>query len=165
MLGWFSGKTTLYLCSTMFNTARLKELGGFRSKTLVFEDVVAEMTLAARHGRADVPQVKASFRRHGLNKGSAARLGEWVDDSLFLLDVMCELVPDDARTTVRREGLMYFCRTNYRHAAAIPSLVERLRAYYVVHRRFGRAYSPLRYIARRQVRGLKQRLAAALGGA
>jgi glycosyltransferase involved in cell wall biosynthesis len=164
MLGWFSGKTALYLCSTLFNTAGLKELGGFQSKTLMYQDVVAEMRLAARYGRADVPEVKASFRRHGDNMGSAARLGEWVEDSLFLLDVMCELVPQEAKERVRREGMAYFCRTNYRHVSAIPSLFVRLKSYYVVHRRFGQTYSPIRYIARRQFHGWKRRFANALGG-
>jgi glycosyltransferase involved in cell wall biosynthesis len=164
MLGWFSGKTALYLCSTLFNTARLRETGGFQSKTLMYQDVVAEMRLAARSGRADVPEVKASFRRHGHNMGSAARLDEWVEDSLFLLDVMCELAPQEARERVRQEGMAYFCRTNYRHVSAIPSLFVRLRSYYAVHRRFGQTYSPIRYIARRQFHGWKRRFANALGG-
>jgi glycosyltransferase involved in cell wall biosynthesis len=158
MLGWFSGQTTLYLCSTLFNTARLAELGGFHSRRLVFQDVAAEMTLAARHGRADVVDVKASFRRHGLNMGSAARLHDWVEDSLFLLDLMCELAPADRRAEVRRHGMVFFSRTNYRHASALPTLPQRLRAYALVHRRFAYAYSPLRYVARWYVQDLKRRI-------
>jgi glycosyltransferase involved in cell wall biosynthesis len=162
MLGWFSGKTALYLCSTLFNTAGLRNIGGFHSKTLMYQDVVAEMKLADQYGRADVPEVKASFRRHGLNMGSAARLDEWIEDSLFLLNVMCELVPPEAREAVRRAGMAYFCRKNYRHAAAIPSFWTRLRSYLVVYRRFDHSYSPIRYIARRQVHSLKSRLANGL---
>jgi glycosyltransferase involved in cell wall biosynthesis len=164
MLGWFSGKTAVYLCSTLFNTGRLKEIGGFQSKTLVFQDVVAVMKLAAQWGRADVAAAKASFRRHGHNMGSATRLDDWVEDSLFLLDLMCALVPgDDARERVRREGMAYFCRKNYRYVAAIAGLVERLRAYRLVHSRFGYTYSPIRYVVNRQIRELKRRLGRANG--
>jgi glycosyltransferase involved in cell wall biosynthesis len=158
MLGWFAGKTALYLCSTLFNTRKFREIGGFQSRALVFQDVVAEMKLAAQYGRGDVPEVKASFRRHGHNLGSAARLDDWIEDSLFLLDVMCELAPEGAREKVRREGLAYFCRKNYRYAAAIPSLWARLRAYYVVHRRFDRVYSPIRFMTRRNLRNLERRV-------
>ena len=163
MLGWFSGKTALYLCSTLFNTTGLKAIGGFRSKTLMFQDVVAAMKLAADYGRVDVADVKASFRRHDHNLGSAARLDDWVEDSLFLLDLMCELVPVDARERVRREGMLYFCRKNYRYVAAIAPLAKRLNAYRLVHRRFGYAYSPIRYVATRHLRGVKRRLRDALG--
>lgn len=162
MLGWFSGQTALYLCSTLFNTAGLRAHGGFQSKTLMFQDVVAMMKLAARCGRVDVPDVKASFRRHAHNMGSAARLDAWVDDSLFLLDLMCELVPEGARARIRREGMTYFCHKNYRYVTAISPLSERLTAYRLVHRRFGAAYSPVRYVAKRQLRGLKRRLRSAL---
>ena len=158
MLGWFSGKTTLYLCSTLFNTRRLAELGGFHSKKLVFQDVVAEMILAARYGRADVLDVKATFRRHGLNMGSAARLHDWVEDSVFLLDVMCDLVPADRRAEVRRQGMAFFSRTNYRHVGALPSWPQRLNAYRLVHRRFAYAYSPLRYVAQWYIRDMKRRV-------
>jgi len=165
MLGWFSGKTALYLCSTLFNTAGLKGIGGFQSKTLVFQDVVAEMKLAAQYGRADVAEVKASFRRHDDNRASAAKRQDWIEDSLFLLDVMCDVVPEDARERVRREGLAYFCRMNYRYVATIPSRSERLQAYRAVHKRFGYACSPFRYIAKSYVRDLKRRVKRALGRA
>ncbi len=161
MLGWFAGKTALYLCSTLFNTAGLREIGGFQSKTLVLQDVVAEMKLAARYGRADVPAVKASFRRHDDNRASAAKRLDWIEDSLFLLGVMCEVAPPDARERIRREGMAYFSRMNYRYVATIPSRLERLKAYYAVYKRFDYAYSPLRYVARSYVRGVSRRVRGA----
>ena len=63
-LGWFSNKTALYLCSTLFHTGYLKAIGGFSSRHCLFQDVVAEVQLAAAHGRVDVKAVKASFRKH-----------------------------------------------------------------------------------------------------
>lgn len=147
MLGWFAGKTALYVCSTLFNTTQLRELGGFQSKTFAFQDVVAQMTLAARYGRADVIDVKATFRQHGGNMG-ANRFHDWVEDSSFLLDRMCELAPEERRAEVRSKGLAYFSRTNYRHAGRISSVSQRLGAFFFVYGRFGYTYSPMRYLAR-----------------
>ena len=65
---WFSRKTALYLCSTLFNTKRLREIGGFKSRHNLFEDVLAELELASKYGRIDIPDVKASFRHHANKK-------------------------------------------------------------------------------------------------
>jgi glycosyltransferase involved in cell wall biosynthesis len=163
ILGWFAGKTALYLCSTLFNTARLREIGGFQSKKFLFQDVVAEMKLAARYGRVDVSEVKASFRRHGSNKGSAARVDDWVEDSLFLLDQMTALVSDAHRERIRGEGMAYLCRKSYRYVAALSPLSRRLKAFYVVYRRFGRTYSPVQYLKTRYLRSVRRRVRRALG--
>jgi len=94
------GRTTIYLCSTLFNTAHLHAMGGFHSPRNLFQDVVATLTLAARHGRLDVREVKASFRVHTNVLYSRVRIGEWCDDSLYLLDTMCALLPEDAALRV-----------------------------------------------------------------
>ena len=163
ILGWFTQDTALYLCSTLFNTEQLKAIGGFRSKHNLFQDVVAEMKLGIRHGHVNVPEVKASFRRHGENFGSSVRLQEWIDDSLYLLDVMCELVPAEDRKRVRDAGLVYFARKNYRHATRIRDVPTRLRAYWNVYRTFGFRLTPLEFLAgrvgnmvTRRVRGLDE---------
>ena len=72
ILGWFNRKVPLFLCSSLFNTTRLKQLGGFHSKTNMYEDVVAEVQLAAKYGRVDIFDIKASFRRHDSNMGNVA---------------------------------------------------------------------------------------------
>lgn len=165
ILGWFAGETSLYLCSTLFNTARLKGIGGFHSKTNLFQDVVAEIKLAAEYGREDISAVKASFRRHDNNQGSMARLNDWVQDSLYLLDVMCEAVPESDKEVVRREGLAYLCRKNYRYVAALPSLAQRVETYYSVYKRFGYTYSPLRYTYDVVLGDMKHRISRAAIGA
>ena len=74
-LGWFTGKTPMHPCSTLFNTATLKDIGGFHSKHNAFDDVIAEVKLAARHKRVDVEDVKASYRHHPeANRGKTATL-------------------------------------------------------------------------------------------
>lgn len=95
--GWFACKTSPYLCSTLFNTEMLREIGGFGSRHNLFQDVLAEMQLAARFGRVGIPDVKASFRKHLGEMTFAARVGDWCDDSLQLLDAMCDLLPRKRR--------------------------------------------------------------------
>lgn len=145
ILGWFDRKVPLYLCSTLFNTEKLKQLGGFRSKTNMYEDVVAFVQLAGRYGRVDVFDIKASFRRHDSNMGRAVHYHEWCEDSLYLLDVMCNEAPEHA-AAIREKGMPYFCSKCYRCAAAIKSPVKRARAYLAVYRTFNYSCSPLRFM-------------------
>lgn len=145
ILGWFDGKVPLYLCSTLFNTQRLKQQGGFHSKTHRYEDVVAYVQLAAKYGRVDIFDIKASFRRHDANMGSATHYYEWCEDSRYLLDVMCNAVPQQA-DVIRKRGMSYFCLRNYRHAAAIKSPLGRLSAYCTVYKMFDYSYSPLKFM-------------------
>jgi glycosyltransferase involved in cell wall biosynthesis len=156
-LGWFSGRTPIYLCNTLFNTAGLKEIGGFKSRTSLYQDVVAEFRLEARYGRLDVPEVKASFRRHSDNMGSAARVSDWCEDSLYLLDIMCDLAPS-RKELIREKGRVYFCRKNYRLASSIRPLMKRFATYLMVYRRFGYQYSPVHFILSRRGTRLRRLL-------
>lgn len=141
--GWFAGKTTLYLCSTLFNTRRLRETGGFSSPHLVFQDAFAMMRLAATFGRADVKDVKASFRRHRGGRTYSTRVGEWCEDSLALLELMCDLLAD-RNQVMREEGLRFFAGLNYGRAAEARSLWRRLAGYFVVFGKFNYRYAPSR---------------------
>jgi glycosyltransferase involved in cell wall biosynthesis len=147
---WFAGDTTLYLCSTIFNTAHLRAMGGFHSPRNLFQDVVAAFYLAAHHGRLDVREVKASFRVHTNILYSRARIRDWCDDSLYLLDTMCGLVPEDA--ALRAEGTRYLCHKMYTYTSRLPSLIERLLTYRKIARRFGHVYSPAAFLWGRHVR-------------
>ena len=151
ILGWFDRKLPLYLCSTVFNTNRLKELGGIHSKTNRYDDVVAYVQLAAKYGRVDVFDIKASFRRHGGNIGGATHYSAWCEDSLYLLDVMCTVVPEHA-AIIRERGMSYFCFRNYSRVAGIKSPIKRLHAYLTVYRTFGYNYSPIKFLYVKNVR-------------
>ncbi len=144
ILGWFDRKVPLYLCSTLFNTMRLKQLGGFHSKTNRYDDVVATVQLAAKYGRVDAFDIKASYRRHGANVGKTVPYHEWCEDSLYLLHIMCTVAPEHARL-IRERGMSYFCFRCYRYAAEVVSPMERLLAYLSVYRTFNYSYSPLRF--------------------
>ncbi len=144
-LSWFRGETALYLCSTLLNTERLREIGGLHSKHQLFQDGIAEVQLAARFGRVDVRDVKASFRRHAATRTFAHKVSAWCEDSLMLLEIMCDLVPQDKAPLVEREGTRYFARVNYNFASSIRSPIERYATYFMIYRKFDRQYSPFRH--------------------
>lgn len=150
-LGWFDNKLALYLCSTLYNTKRLKDLGCFRSKKNLYEDNVALFQLAAKFGRKDIHDAKASFRMHSSNSGNEASISDWCEDSLYLLNIMCTL-SGDKDELVRKRGMTYFCRVNYNYVKCnrnISSRIGRLNAYRSVYKKFEYSYSPIRYLLAR----------------
>lgn len=145
ILGWFAGKTWPYLSSTLFNTKRLKEIGGFKSKHSLFDDVTAEMVLAARFERVDVEAIKASTRVHPETRTVSAKVNDWCEDSLELLDLLCELA-HDKRPQIRRRGMKFFAWVNYHRARAIRSPFKRVGLYYMIFKRFNYQYTPIRFL-------------------
>ena len=141
---WFAGKTSWYLCSTLYNTRRLKEIGGFRSKHNLVQDGVALVQLASKYGRADAEDVKASFRKHPGETTFAVKVRDWCEDYLTLLDLMCNLVEGN-RDLIRNEGMRFLCRINYSRCRGIESPIKRFMTYLMVYRMFHYSYSPLRY--------------------
>jgi glycosyltransferase involved in cell wall biosynthesis len=150
ILGWFENKVPIYLCSTLFNAQELKHLGGFHSKTDIYSDTVVTVQLAARYGRADIFDIKASFRRHDTNMGSAAHYLVWCEDSLYLMDIMCDAVLEHA-ARVRDRGLLYFSVREYNRVSVIPSPLERLSAYLTIYKMFEYRYSPIRFLFRKHI--------------
>jgi glycosyltransferase involved in cell wall biosynthesis len=151
-MAWFDCKLPLYLCSTIFHAGRLKEIGYSSSKKHLYGDDVVLFQLAAKFGRKDIHDVKASFRKHTINYGLAASIVEWCEDSLYLLNVMCDL-SGDSRELVRNRGLIYFCLVNYGYIRErqIRSGTERMRAYWFVYKKFEFAYSPVHYVFGRNI--------------
>ena len=141
MLSWFKNEVPLYLCSTLYNTRRLKELGGFKSKTDQYEDCVALFQLAARFGRKDIRDAKASFRRHEKNMGSLINVKDWCEDSIYLLDIMCKLASEKG-DLIRDKGMKYFCERNYRHADKIKSRLKRFFVYLMIFKKFEYKHIP-----------------------
>ena len=140
-VGWFDGRTSIYLCNTLFNTQLLKDTGGFRSRHNLFQDVVALARLAAQAGRVDVDAVKAGARRHGGKWSRLAGIKAWCEDSLDLLTFLCELAPEKA-SELREKGLRFFTYSNYRRVNGLRSPVQRLLGYLMVYRFFERRYFP-----------------------
>ncbi|MCK4829365.1 glycosyltransferase [bacterium] len=143
---WFACKTSLYLCSTLYNTRWLKDIGGFQSKCNLVQDGVALVQLAARFGRVDVKDVKANFRKHPGEITFAVKVKDWCEDYLELLNLMCEVI-DDNVDLVRSEGMRFLCRLNYNRASAIGSSIKRFSTYLMVYRMFDYNYSLMEYLA------------------
>jgi glycosyltransferase involved in cell wall biosynthesis len=141
-LGWFSGKTSLYLCSTLFNTKRLVEIGGFRSPRNLFQDDMAIVRLAAQYGRADIRAVKANFRRHEGEMTASSRVSDWCEDSVALLDLMCELVSYKDKIDIHEKGMSFFAKVNYNRAGNVKSPLKRVVTYFMVFRKFHYRHLP-----------------------
>lgn len=169
-LAWFSNDLTFYVCSTLFNTKHLRALGGFGSRHNLFQDVMIEAKLAALHGWIDIYEAKSGFRVHDENMGSSAsaKVRHWCEDSLDLLDILCELVPGPEKAKIRREGSKFLCNMNYRFASKLPTFVERMKTYLMVSKMFHRACSPFGFAYRQEIRPalrkLKHSLAYPLDG-
>ena len=143
-LDWFSNRSAWYLCNTLFNTKRLKELGGFKSKCNHVSDGMATVMLAAGYGQVIVEDIKASFRKHSQEMTFAVKVRDWCLDYLFLLEKMCEVTNDDME--VRKQGMRFFCMLNYNRAKAIRSYPKRIMTYFMVYRTFQYAHPPYAYI-------------------
>ena len=131
--GWFSAKTSWYLCNTLFNTQKLKAIGGFPlSQT---DDGIA-ITKLVKFGRVDVEDVKASFRKHSEEITFAVKVKEWCEDYLYLLDQMCELIPDKNKVAFRNDGMRFFSMLNYNRARAVKSPFKQIISYLIVYRKY-----------------------------
>ncbi|GJQ57457.1 MAG: glycosyltransferase [Candidatus Scalindua sp. AMX11] len=140
-IAFLSRKVSMLLCNMVFNTKRLKEIGGFNTIYLRWDDVHAGMQLAARFGRRDVKEIKASFRRHALQSTFNVNIREWAVDAIFLLNSMCDLVPQK-KAMVRDLGMRYFARHSYEIASDIRSPLNRFIAYLTVFRIFKYRHIP-----------------------
>ena len=154
-IGWFMGKTPMHLCCTLFNTKRLKEEGGFNSRHNLFQDVIAEVVLAAKFGRVDVRDIKASFRNHPSQRTDAAKIMAWCEDSLILLETICELAPEDKKI-LRSIGLSFFANHNYLLAEKIESPFKRFYAHLKIFKMFGYQIVYLRKCFRGQLNRIRE---------
>lgn len=153
--GWFTHQTALYLCSTLYNTELLRQIGGFRSPHNLFQDVFAIMHLALSHGRRDVKTVLASFRRHGGNRGDSVMVKQWSEDSLALLDQMCGLLPEHT-ADIAKLGMPFMCRLAYIKAANIQNHRLRYKTYLSVWHTFNFTLSPMKVIRQNDFRWIKK---------
>jgi glycosyltransferase involved in cell wall biosynthesis len=146
---WFHAVTSPYCCNTIMNTEALRSAGGFNSRHNVFQDVLAQVKVAATHGCTNVADVRASFRQHDGNMGSAALLRNWCEDSLELLDVISAFVQDPELSAT---GKRFFCRLNYRQAAALRTHWQRFSGYRLVSQYFDASESAASFAWRRDIR-------------
>jgi glycosyltransferase involved in cell wall biosynthesis len=144
--GWMNGSFTSYVCSTLFNTKMLRDIGGFQSHHGLFQDLMALAKLIARGGHCDIEASKAAFRRHEENYGNASALKAWCEDGVQLAQVLAAEAPHDG-DAMYREAMRYLCRTVYGYAYRfLPSRLERLKAYRMIGAEFQNYYPAGRYL-------------------
>jgi glycosyltransferase involved in cell wall biosynthesis len=165
----FAGGQPTYLCSTVFNTVLLRQLGGFDPKGRHFCDVGVESRLASRYERVDIEEPRASVRIHGSKLSATGSVRDWCVDSRWLMDVILDEMTGDRAPdrSFRKAGMHFFGRHCMNYARGVPGRWDRWRAYYTVYRSFGYANSfffetfvarPTRSLAWKSARRLKARL-------
>ena len=146
--GYLKNPIPLYYCNTLFNTRLLIKYGGFNSKTNLYQDVVAIARLISDAGHLDIGEVKASFRKHGTSYGTASKIIDWCEDSLYLLDIICNSIGINVKLT-RSAGMRSLCKSCYSRARHLNSIPERFKAYFIIYKYFNYSYSPIRYNSKR----------------
>lgn len=86
---WLTGKTAFYLCSTLYNTRALKEIGGFRSRNNVFEDGIAIIKISHQLPTRNVTAIKGSYRLHPDQRSGEADVLFWCQDFKQAIDLIC----------------------------------------------------------------------------
>jgi glycosyltransferase involved in cell wall biosynthesis len=159
LLAWFDGRTWHYIPNTLYNTAGLRRLGGFHSKTYMFEDAVVLARLASELGRIDIPGIKASFRRHDGSLGEHPRSARaWMEDCLYFRDVIMDRVAESKKEDVYQAATKFLSKKAYRHASAVASSVDRWRMYWEVFSKFGYRHPPPRMNPKNWARRLRREL-------
>ena len=149
--GWMRGRFTSYVCSTLFNTRMLREIGGFKSQHGLFQDLMVNAKLIARAGHCNVAEVKASFRRHEENYGNAADLKAWCEDGRELAETIAAEATSE-QAALYDESMRYLCRTVYGYARRfLKSPIERWRAYRMIDAEFEHCYPASRYLFNQHV--------------
>lgn len=165
---WMGDHVTAYVCSTLFNTRMLREIGGFQSANGLYQDMIVVARLMARGGRADVEEVKASFRRHADNYGNTAGLAAWCEDAREAAQSIASEASSD-REALHSEALRHLSKLLYKKAdKLLPKRIDRFTAYRLISKELDGAYPwheylyqktigmrlrPVRRLARRLVRG------------
>lgn len=140
-LAWVTWKTSFYLCSTLFNTAALKKIGGFKSKNNLFEDGVAIIKLSADYPVFNIVDIKASFRQHAEQRTNCVQALKWSEDFRIALDMIYIQKPAKRRQ-IYQIGMQLFAKTSHCIALKIKNPVRRVIAVIGVGRYFPYYYWP-----------------------
>jgi glycosyltransferase involved in cell wall biosynthesis len=147
------GKAVTYFCNTLYRTMYLRSVGGFRSETFTYQDVATNIRIVHLYDRIEIEEPKASYRIHNSKLGTVSGISKWCDDSLYLIDLMSELMPEH-RDYFQKEGRIGFSKRNYHRAHRIVRPFFRPYAYYIVYSKYGYSYSPLRFVFRKYLNKL-----------
>ena len=117
VIAWTEGKMLPFLCSTLFRTQPLQEIG-INSRYHHWDDVMGEFEIAYRYGRIDIPDIKASYCIHPGELTFKEGVRDWCEDSRELIELVCRLAPEDD-SLLRSRLTSYLALLNYRIAARL----------------------------------------------
>jgi len=138
---WLSNKSTFYLCSTLFNTEGLKEIGGFKSNNNLFEDGFAIIKLSVNNKIINIVEPKASFRYHENQRTHAANPLKWSEDFRLALDLIY-LQDPIGRKELYEKGMHLFARTSIQFAMKVKNPLKRFISVIFVGKYFPYYYWP-----------------------
>jgi glycosyltransferase involved in cell wall biosynthesis len=138
---WLTGASAFYLCSTLFNTRALREIGGLKSKNNLFEDGIAIITISQNWPIINLKEPKASFRMHADQRTHAAFVGKWCEDFRQAIDLICSYEGENSHTYYV-EGMRRFSRVGLLFTKKINNPVKRLQAMMAVNKYFPAKYWP-----------------------
>ena len=143
ILAWYKGEINIFLCSSLFNTEVLRNAGGFENKYNHYNDVAAQFKCAAAGERLDIPDIKASFRKHAgsITSTTSSDIEVWTQDAKKLLELATSLASDKT-DEIKKEGLRKSAMNIYMYANDIESKRDRLEAFLKVFKDFGFRYLP-----------------------
>ncbi len=148
---WYRRHILLFLPSMLFNTEKLKEVGGFQEKYHFFADLAAQFMLISKTDRIDVPDVLASFRVTEGSFGKRAKIVQWCENSIDLAELACSLVGrSNGSEPLRPLAMKTSAERMYQEALRADTWWNRSVSFSIVWKRFRYRYYP----TRRQLAGL-----------
>ena len=138
---WLTGKAAFYLCSTLFNTGALREIGGFRSKNNLFEDGIAIIEIAHRWPILNITEAKASFRQHGDQRTHAAAVDNWCEDFKQAIDLIYQYTEGD-RDALYLKGMRQFSKVGLHFAERSGNPALKILTMFKVSKHFHYRYWP-----------------------
>lgn len=145
---WVTGRAAFYLCSTLFNTAALRSVGGFRSKNNLFEDGIAIIEIAHRWPILNLREAHASFRQHGDQRTHAAAVSHWCEDFRQAIDLIYRYSARDREGRFLR-GMRQFSKVGLNFAERVDNPILKLWSMLKVSEFF-----PVRYWPEKRKRNL-----------
>ena len=134
---WFGSKTATYLCSTLYHTDRLREVGGFDSLHYLLEDNYALVKLLEHWDHGNVTDVKASYRYTYDQRTYSVPVIEWCQDFRQLLDMIMKQCAPDTKRAIWFKGYRFFRQLCMLRARVVNPRFRRLIARLSVKRYFG----------------------------
>jgi hypothetical protein len=128
------------------------------------------LLLGAELGRVDLPEAKASYRRHAGRATVLSTVEDWHADDLDIVETAVSLAPPEEAESVRAAGLRWAARWSYERACERLSFGQRVALILRVWRRCGftnppwpGAFVSLHSPWGRGLRGLRNRLGRLAG--